>query len=78
LKVEQDIGYSDRFFVVSLFPPGKYRILIPVGRDGFLPNPFQFIIQLSSNHPTLYSLDNKIAVKQLTKAPEPVWTTRKK
>jgi hypothetical protein len=32
-------------------------IMSHLGRDRFLPNPFQFIIHPSSDHPTLHILD---------------------
>jgi hypothetical protein len=44
---DPEIGYPDRFFVVSPVPPGECQdIILKLGNDRFLTNHFQFIINL--------------------------------
>jgi hypothetical protein len=50
-----------------LCPPGKFReSSIKLGLDRFLPNPFQFVLRLSSFHATLCSLSYWESVVSLT------------
>jgi hypothetical protein len=54
-NLDPETGYLE-FFAVSSVSPGECWVsTFKLGHDRFHPNPFQFIIQLSSFHPTLYS-----------------------
>jgi hypothetical protein len=62
------------------------RIVPQLGHDCFLPNPFDFAIQVPSNHPTLHSLGTvnqggqikgiKIYMTEITRRPRRRWTGR--
>jgi hypothetical protein len=60
IRFESQLRYSlscRRRSVVFRFIQENERILHALGYSQFLPNPFQFIIHLSSYHPVLYNLD---------------------
>jgi hypothetical protein len=54
---------ADGFPVFLIPPPQANAEMVPwLGHGGFLPNPFQFIIHLTSSHSTLYFLSSENAV----------------
>jgi hypothetical protein len=43
----------------------NYYYYLKLSHDRFIPNPFQFIIHVTSFNPTLYSLTEKLALNKL-------------
>jgi hypothetical protein len=66
-----ETGYADWIFRVffSVCPYECQDIILKLGHDRFLPNPFQFIIQLSPLNSTLFNLSYWKNVA--------IWTTHK-